>query len=141
MNASAVFAVVGPRALILGFLLPVAIVGLVAYGAVELLRARTVGPAVATPGPTAGPAGSTSAALGILDERFARGEIDAEDYVQRRNLLWPAVPTAVGPPDAPAPVHEPSRLDEAGTVDAATSEQPVAATAPEDGESPEGARA
>lgn len=143
MNASVVLALVGPRALIVGFLLPVAIVGLVVYGVVELLRARTVEAAVATAGPTAVPAGPTSTALGILDERFARGEIDAEDYVQRRNLLWPAVATAAGPPDAPAPapVDEPSTLDEAGQVDSATSEQPVAAAAPEDGESPEGARA
>jgi putative membrane protein len=29
----------------------------------------------------------TSDALRILDERFARGEIDADDYKQRRDLL------------------------------------------------------
>ena len=34
------------------------------------------------------PAGTT-AALHILDERFARGEIDAEEYRRRRQLLSP----------------------------------------------------
>ncbi len=31
--------------------------------------------------------GGTSPALQLLDERFARGEIDAEDYKTRRTLL------------------------------------------------------
>ncbi len=35
---------------------------------------------------TAGPTGPT-AALRILDDRFARGEIDAEEYGRRRQLL------------------------------------------------------
>ncbi len=34
------------------------------------------------------PAGTT-AALHILDDRFARGEIDAEEYSRRRQLLSP----------------------------------------------------
>ncbi len=39
--------------------------------------------------PSAGPAptGPSSEALRILDERFARGEIDAEEYTRRRDLL------------------------------------------------------
>ena len=35
------------------------------------------------PAPTAGP----DAALRVLEERFARGEIDAEEFTQRRDLL------------------------------------------------------
>ena len=42
----------------------------------------------ATHNPHAGPiAPAGSDALRILDERFARGEIDADDYQQRRDLL------------------------------------------------------
>jgi putative membrane protein len=33
------------------------------------------------------PMPSGSEAMRILDERFARGEIDADDYQQRRDLL------------------------------------------------------
>jgi uncharacterized membrane protein len=33
------------------------------------------------------PTGGRSAALKILDERFARGEIDEEEYKRRRALL------------------------------------------------------
>lgn len=40
-------------------------------------------------GPNEPPAGSEGMdqALRILDERFARGDIDAEEYAQRRDLL------------------------------------------------------
>lgn len=143
MNASAMFALVGPGALILGFLLPVAIVALVAYGAFELLRARTVDGAAVAGGPSAAPVGPSSTALGILDERFARGEIDAEDYVQRRSLLSPAAPTAAGPfePSAgPTDPPAPTPVDEVSPVGEPTSEQPVAAAAV-DGELPEGEQA
>ncbi len=37
--------------------------------------------------PVAGYAGAGSEALRVLDERFARGDIDAEDYTTRRSLL------------------------------------------------------
>jgi putative membrane protein len=36
-----------------------------------------------------GPAGSSSA-LHILEERFARGEVDADEYARRRQLLSPS---------------------------------------------------
>lgn len=34
-----------------------------------------------------GPGGDAADADRILDERFARGDIDAEEYTRRRNLL------------------------------------------------------
>ncbi len=37
--------------------------------------------------PTAPPPGRASEAEHILDERFARGEIDADEYRHRRDLL------------------------------------------------------
>ena len=39
------------------------------------------------PPPTAPPTTQTSEAERLLAERFARGEIDAEEYTQRRDLL------------------------------------------------------
>ncbi len=70
----------GPGALLFGVLIPLAIIGLVAYGIWELARSRDTA-VVGLGGGVASPASA------ILDERFARGEIDAEDYVARRNLL------------------------------------------------------
>lgn len=129
MMAATVLAWVGPRGLLLGFLLPIAIVALVAYGVFELLRARSIDGAVpAVAGPGGASAGSSHTALGILDERFARGEIDAEEYVQRRTLLATGAPPAsadTAPPADPAP---PAAPDPATVVvaDEATSEQPAA---------------
>ncbi len=97
-----------PGMLLFGVLIPLAIIGLVTYGIWELTSARRVAPTgPALGGPPSGPAPS-SAALAVLDERFARGEIDAEDYLQRRSLLTspiaPVVATPVTPP-APLPGH------------------------------------
>jgi putative membrane protein len=48
---------------------------------------RTGGPPVPPPSqPTDGPGGPT-AARRILDERYARGEIDEQDYQERRRRL------------------------------------------------------
>lgn len=53
--------------------------------AVMLVRYRTDQHSPTTP--TRTPTGDRDSALQILDERFARGEIDAEEYTHRRDLL------------------------------------------------------
>ncbi len=55
--------------------------GLIVVGVVALVRSTRPG------GHGAPPPGSGHGARRILDERFARGEIDADDYAQRRDLL------------------------------------------------------
>lgn len=61
----------------------VAFWGLLAVLVVYLFRATTGRHESAGPTERASPAN----ALAILDERFARGEIDAEEYQHRRELL------------------------------------------------------
>lgn len=135
MSTLTVLAVIGGRGALVGFLLPLTIVALVAYGVFELIRSReapTGAPAGgATPGWTPPP--TSSSALAILDERFARGELDAEEYVQRRSLLMPSPVAGTSVPSTAATVPPaPDAGDEtdATVVDAATIEQ---ATADEDG--------
>ena len=135
MSTLTVLAVIGGRGALVGFLLPLTIVALVAYGVFELVRSREApigAPAGgATPGWTPPP--TSSSALAILDERFARGELDAEEYVQRRSLLMPSPVAGTPVPSTAATVPPaPDAGDEtdAAVVDAATIEQ---ATADEDG--------
>jgi putative membrane protein len=73
-------------------LLALLVVGLV-VGLVLLLVRST-----SERGPAAGPArpGPQSAAEHVLDERFARGEIDEEEYLRRRSVLRGSEP-APGP--------------------------------------------
>lgn len=135
MSTLTVLAVIGVRGALVGFLLPLTIVALVAYGVFELVRSREApigAPAGgATPGWTPPP--TSSSALAILDERFARGELDAEEYVQRRSLLMPSPVAGTPVPSTAATVPPaPDAGDEtdATVVDAATIEQ---AAADEDG--------
>lgn len=79
----------GPGTFIFGVVIPLAVVALVAYGIWELIRSRDTVPAMAG---AAGPAASASART-ILDERFARGEVDVDEYVRRRALLDGSVPS------------------------------------------------
>jgi len=79
----------GPGTFIFGVVIPVAVVALVAYGIWELIRSRDVSTAIAG---APGPAVSASART-ILDERFARGEIDVDEYVRRRALLDGGIPS------------------------------------------------
>ncbi len=84
--------------LVFGILVPLVIVGLIAYGIWQLVSSRRVVPAR----PPAGFAPS-STALAVLDERFARGEIDADEFVQRRTLLTYPAPPPVPPTTTPEP--------------------------------------
>lgn len=87
-----------PGVFFFGMMIPLAAVALVVYGFWELSRSRngdrsTVG--------GAGEEVSNGSARLILDERFARGELDADEYVQRRALLDGTVPS---PPNVTAGV-------------------------------------
>jgi len=63
---------------------PVLVVaGLLIIGYVAVRLARGGQP----PSPTGSDRGSGSAARRILDERYARGEIDEDEYRRRRELL------------------------------------------------------
>ncbi len=110
----------GIAAVCLLLVVPAVIVALIAYGTVVLWRHRVV-PAGGGPNPAA------PHAQHILDERFARGEIDADIYVRQSELLRatrdgtpfvspPPMPVTV--PAAPAPAPEaPTAVTEAVTTD------------------------
>lgn len=80
-------------------LIPILVVGLVVWAVIETSRRRDDRTPVSTPaqwtvpstvGAAAGPAGEQSTfstALTILEERYARGEIDRDDYLARRQDL------------------------------------------------------
>ncbi len=59
-----------------GGLLWLAVLGLAIYGLVHLVRSRTPEGSV--------DAGSGSVALKTLDERYAKSEIDREEYLRRK---------------------------------------------------------
>ena len=113
----------GPGAFIFGVIIPVAVVALVAYGVWELARSR--GPEIAVDGAVnSGGAPTTGTARSILDERFARGEVDAEEYVRHRALLDGTMPS---PPQASTFSAPPA---ESG-AEAAAAEGPVPAPSTE----------
>lgn len=64
-----------------------ALVGLLLLAIVIAVVVWLVVMATRRPGPSAGPPRSN--ALALLEERYARGEIDREDYLQRRSDLEP----------------------------------------------------
>lgn len=108
-----------PGMFFFGVLLPVAVVALIAYGVWELARSRELHAAAVLPD---GSGAASARARTILDERFARGDIDAEEYVQRRALLDGTVPSppagsvpaatvpspTVGGGSAPVPTEPPT---------------------------------
>lgn len=69
--------------LLFGLLVVAALVTVIVLG-ISMLTQRRRGAAV---GPAVPAAASASSAVALLDERFARGEIDEEDYRARRALL------------------------------------------------------
>jgi putative membrane protein len=114
-----------PGVFIFGVLIPIAVVALVAYGVWELVRSRDDG-TVAVAGVPSGTVPSASART-ILDERFARGEVDVDEYVRRRALLDGTVPS---PPVDVAAMATPAPADDAAEVgpvaaEAATAEVPA----------------
>ncbi|UDY34888.1 SHOCT domain-containing protein [Dermatobacter hominis] len=116
-----------PGVFIFGVLIPLAVVALIAYGVWELARSRQE-PAVVG-GVASGPVASASART-ILDERFARGEVDADEYVRRRALLDGTVPSppvdgTLSTPPAGATVVD---ATETGPIEAPAA--PVATAAP-----------
>ena len=114
----------GPGMLIFGVLIPIAVVALIAYGVWELARSREPQPAV-----VAGGAGlpASASARSILDERFARGEVDVNEYVQRRALLDGTVPS---PPTDAMPATAPTEPIVAGpATEAPTAEVDATGTA------------
>lgn len=68
---------------ILGLLVLLLIVAVLVAGLAYLLRALRR----SHPGDTGSPDTSDQRAAQILDERYARGEIDQDDYEQRRRVL------------------------------------------------------
>lgn len=98
-----------------GFVIPLLVVGLVAYGIWELVRSRQ--PAVA------GGAAPSGSARALLDERLARGEIDPDDYLRRRALL----DGAPGPATAPNAPADPGPAGPTAAAEDATAPTPAAA--------------
>ena len=74
----------GWSGMILGPLLMIVVLAAVVAAVVLLVRWMGGAPAA---GPA--PAGPAKTPLDILDERFAKGEIDQQDFEERRRLLSP----------------------------------------------------
>lgn len=90
----------GPGVLIFGIMIPLVAVVLVAYGTWELVRSRDASPTA----PGAHAPQVSGSARSILDERFARGELDVDEYLRRRAVLdgtLPPSPVGVEPTAAP----------------------------------------
>lgn len=101
----------GIAAVILLLVVPAVIVALIAYGTVVLWRHRVV---------PAGGANSAAppAAQNILDERFARGKIDADTYVRQSELLRATREgTSFAPPPPVSAVGAPTAVTEAVDAD------------------------
>jgi putative membrane protein len=86
-------------------LLMVAVLVVIVVGIVLVIRSQN---ARHSPAPTSAPAflgsvGVNQAALQILEERYARGDIQRDEFMQRRQDLWlPTGPPVSSPPAPPA---------------------------------------
>jgi putative membrane protein len=85
----------GPGWGLIGFLLMIAFWTLVVVIIVGLLRSGR--------GPAGPPGGSSPGSLRILEERYARGEIDREEFLERRAVLSGERPPESGEPTEPTP--------------------------------------
>ncbi|MET2011027.1 SHOCT domain-containing protein [Microbacterium chocolatum] len=70
---------------VFGALFGLALLALAVVAVIWLVRRLRTSDTTAVP--AAAPAVATSSARGILDERFARGEIDDDEYARRRSAL------------------------------------------------------
>lgn len=79
----------GPRGglMMLVFFVFIVAVGVLLFSLMMRRRAHLHHGGSGVSGASTGAPGSGSAAMQLLDERLARGEIDAEDYKTRRGLL------------------------------------------------------
>ena len=68
-------------------LIPVLVIGLIVWLLVDATRRHDEPTHPAASALYPGYAGPTSSARAVLDERYARGEIDREEYLQRRQDL------------------------------------------------------
>ena len=53
--------------------------------------------------------GGSDAALRVLEERYARGEIPREEFLERRSVLTKAPPVQATPPPTDEPPPDPAR--------------------------------
>jgi putative membrane protein len=51
----------------------------------------------------------SDSALRVLEERYARGEVSREEFLERRSVLTKDPPTAATPPPPDEPPAEPAR--------------------------------
>lgn len=87
----------------IGPLLMVAVMVVILVGIVLVIRSLN---SRHSPAPTSAPAlpgsiGVNQAALQILEERYARGDVQRDEFMQRRQDLWSAPGPPVSPPPGP----------------------------------------
>lgn len=85
----------------IGPLVMVAVLVVILVGIVLVIRSQNAHHSPAPPSAPAlsGSVGVNRAAIQILEERYARGDIQRDEFMQRRQDLW----SATGPPVTPPP--------------------------------------